>query len=107
MLAISGVTFIVWFDHYAAVLAGRMLAGMTHGIVYIALLSHAGENTVSDMRGRLLSSLAFITTLSAFLLTFLNYINSNVYISAYSYVDMTIGVVTLVCAGVGIVLNTI
>lgn len=107
MLALSGVTFIVWHEHYAAILAGRMLAGMTHGIVYIALIAHAGENTVSDMRGRLLSSLAMITTLSAFLVTFQNYIYTNVNNSAYSYNDVTVGVVTLVCAGVGIVLNTI
>lgn len=107
MLALSGVIFIVWFEHYAAILAGRMLAGMSHGIVYIALIFHAGENTISDMRGRMLSGLAMITTLSAFLVTFLNYMNSFLNITAYSYNDMTIGVVTLVCAGVGIVLNTI
>lgn len=107
MLALSSVSFIVWYEHYAAILAGRMLAGMTHGIVYIALIAHAGENTISEMRGRMLSGLALITTMSAFLVTFIDYINAYMNNSAYSYNDMTIGVVTLVCAGVGIVLNTI
>lgn len=107
MLALSGVTFIVWSDHYAAILAGRMLAGMTHGIVYITLISHAGENTVSDMRGRLLSALALMTTVSALLITFINFIDAYAnQTTTYSYSEMTVGIVTLVYAGLGIVLNT-
>lgn len=38
-----------------AIASGRILAGLAHGLAFVTLITHAGENAVKSMRGMILS----------------------------------------------------
>lgn len=57
MYAISSILFMVWYNSYIAIIVGRCLAGLAHGIVYNATITHAAENVVKEIRGMLLSTI--------------------------------------------------
>lgn len=46
-----------------------MLAGLSHGIVYVAAIAHSSENAIAEMRGRQLSSLGMVSIFSAVIVT--------------------------------------
>ncbi|KAG4072885.1 hypothetical protein HA402_002628 [Bradysia odoriphaga] len=53
---IVGNVLIITLEEYAeAVSAGRIVMGLAHGIAYVTLITHAGENAARDMRATILS----------------------------------------------------
>lgn len=54
---VSSILFIVWYNHHIGIIVGRCLAGLTHGIIYNTIITHAAENVVKDIRGMLMSSI--------------------------------------------------
>lgn len=52
---------------YTAIIAARCLAGLAHGIIYNATITHATENVVKEMRGMLLSSINCVIFSGVFL----------------------------------------
>ncbi|KAG4076838.1 hypothetical protein HA402_004440 [Bradysia odoriphaga] len=57
LLVPSSIIFIALSKEYRAIIAARCVAGLAHGIVYNATITHATENVVKDIRGMLLSSI--------------------------------------------------
>ncbi|KAG4076835.1 hypothetical protein HA402_004437 [Bradysia odoriphaga] len=57
IMAVSSISFIIWYNNHIAIIVGRCLAGLTHGIVYNATITHAAENVVKEVRGMLLSTI--------------------------------------------------
>lgn len=55
----GNLLFIIWDEHSEAITAGRLLIGGAHGIAYVALIMHAGENAAKNMRGTILSTVNF------------------------------------------------
>lgn len=49
--------FVIWDADSEAIVVGRLLVGAAHGIAYVALITHAGENAAKNMRGTILSIL--------------------------------------------------
>lgn len=49
--------FLVVSAEYKAIIAARCIAGLAHGIIYNAVITHASENAVKEIRGMLLSSI--------------------------------------------------
>lgn len=49
------MVIIIWDDEGAAIGAGRVITGVAHGIAYVTLITHAGENAARNMRGTILS----------------------------------------------------
>lgn len=49
--------FIVWYNSHIAIIVGRCLAGLMHGIIYNATITHAAENVVKEIRGMLMSTM--------------------------------------------------
>lgn len=116
ILSLSGVLFIIWHDNLPALVAGRALAGICNGIVFLALLVHAAENTIKALRGLVLSSIGFLKNISTFLATLLFIIpyynpsqvpypsqlpdpsNSTEIIHISFDVDLLLGIVTFVYA---------
>lgn len=56
-MIIGNVLFIIWDESYAAIVIGRLLTSLAHGLVFITLISHAGENASKNMRGTILSTI--------------------------------------------------
>ncbi|XP_037040395.1 arabinose-proton symporter-like [Bradysia coprophila] len=55
-IMIVGNVLIITLEQYAeAVSAGRIVMGLAHGIAYVTLITHAGENAARDMRATILS----------------------------------------------------
>lgn len=80
-------------------MAGRLLAGLGHGLVYITTLIHASENVIKEMRGRLLSLINFVMIATIFLSTLLYVVNSS------KNNDLIIGILGLVFAVVALLLT--
>lgn len=86
---------MIWHDEYAVIIVGRLLFGLAHGCIYVTLICHAGENTVKEMRGRVLSLVGFVTATAAFILvssSFDNYIHPNHLIGIVSITISIIGI---------------
>lgn len=60
----GNVLFIALPSRYGALLGGRLLIGLAHGACYVCLVQHAGDNTAREVRGRILSSIGAVLTLS-------------------------------------------
>lgn len=54
---IGNVLIIGWDDEGGAIAAGRVVTGVAHGIGYVTLITHAGENAAKNMRGTILSDI--------------------------------------------------
>lgn len=54
-MLVGNLLFIIWDEHSEALIVGRLLIGFAHGITYVALITHAGENAAKNMRGTILS----------------------------------------------------
>lgn len=54
-----GLYFSVW-----ALLGGRLLIGLAHGICYVCLVQHAGDNAAKEVRGRSLGNIGIMLTLA-------------------------------------------
>ncbi|KAG4072894.1 hypothetical protein HA402_002637 [Bradysia odoriphaga] len=53
---IVGNVLIITLEEYAeGVSAGRIVMGLAHGMAYVTLITHAGENAARDMRATILS----------------------------------------------------
>lgn len=63
--------FMVWSDG-VLIIPGRILIGLAHGCVYVALICHGGENSVNEMRGRVVSLAGIMMSLAAFSLVMAN-----------------------------------
>lgn len=95
--------FIALFKDHEAIIAGRCLAGFAHGIIYNAVIPHASENVVKEIRGMLLS------TINCFLLCGI-FVSSTVttsFINGYYYdnisSDVIFGIFGLVFSVLGII----
>lgn len=58
-MAIGSLFLIVFPMEFWSRFAGRMIIGMGHGIVYIALIIHSAEITVPEMRAPLMGSISY------------------------------------------------
>lgn len=54
-MIVGNVLFIIWDEDGEAIAVGRALMGLAHGIAYVTLITHAGENASKNMRGTTLS----------------------------------------------------
>lgn len=102
--------FIIWHETLPALLGGRILAGACNGIVFLALLVHATENTVKELRGLIICSIGYLRAFTTFLATLLFIIpyynptpivdpnNTSGTIHVTFDVDLLLGIVTFVYA---------
>lgn len=102
--------FIIWHDLFPALLAGRVLAGISGGVVFLTLLIHAAENTVKEIRGFVICSISLLRAISTFLASLLFIIpyynprpianpnNATEIIHVTFDVDLLLGIVTFVYA---------
>lgn len=58
---------IIWDRNYASIVIGRLLISLSHGIVFLAIITQAGENASRNMRGTVLSTLNCILYLAIFI----------------------------------------
>lgn len=84
----------------------RIISGTAHGILYVTIVSHTGENSTNEMRGRQLSMFAVILTAAALSVTACNYIDFLTGEGYASFAERKIGFVMLVCTVAGVALNT-
>lgn len=54
-MIVGNVLFIIWDQDGEALAVGRLLMGLAHGIAYVTLITHAGENASKKLRGTTLS----------------------------------------------------
>lgn len=102
--------FIIWHDTFPALLAGRVLAGICGGVVFLTLLIHAAENAVKELRGFIICSIGLLRAISTFLASLLFIIpyynprpitdpnNATEIIHVTFDVDLLLGIVTFVYA---------
>lgn len=57
IMIVGNVLHIIWDRNYAAIVIGRLLIGLAHGIVFVALITQAGENSSRNMRGTIFSTI--------------------------------------------------
>lgn len=67
--ATSCIASIVWYNNYIVVIVGRCIAGLMHGILCNAIITHAAENVVKEIRGMLLSSINSMMSAGVFTAT--------------------------------------
>lgn len=65
-MIVGNVLYIAWDRNYAAIVIGRLLISLAHGMVFIVLLTHAAENASKNMRGLILSTINCITFAAIF-----------------------------------------
>lgn len=65
-MAISSLLFIIWYDSHVAIIIGRCFAGVAHGLVYNATITHAAENVIKELRGMALSAVNSISMMGMF-----------------------------------------
>lgn len=95
--------FIALYKDYEAIIVGRCLAGFAHGILYNAVITHASENVVKDIRGMLLSTMncmmfsgVFVSSTLTASLTYRYYyddISSDVIFGIFGLVFSVLGVI--------------
>lgn len=56
-MSVGNVLYIIWDEQYAAIVFGRLITSLAHGMVFIALITQAGENASNNMRGTILSTI--------------------------------------------------
>lgn len=105
LLTISGVLYIAWFNDYIAILIGRLIGGFVHGILYMTIVSHYAENSVAQMRGRIVSNIGIVLNGSAVLFTLFNYFDWEIFNMESSYSVRLIGIFVLLFAVLGLILN--
>lgn len=89
---------MIWYDG-VAIIAGRILVGLAHGCIYIALICHGGENSVNEMRGRVVSIAGMMLSLAAFSLVMANIsLDYSTVISS----NLLVGVISLILTLVGL-----
>lgn len=54
-MIVGNLLFIIFDEHGEALSTGRILMGIGHGLAYVTLITHAGENATKNMRGTVLS----------------------------------------------------
>lgn len=105
LLIVSNILFIALYKEHEAIIVGRCLAGLAHGIIYNATITHAAENVIKDIRGMLLSTISCIMLSGVFVSTAL--IGAMSYDYDYSVTsDFIFGIVGLVLSVLGIVCAT-
>lgn len=62
---------MVWYDEIL-IIPARALVGLAHGCIYVTLICHGGENSVNEMRGRVVSIAGIMLSLAAFSLVMAN-----------------------------------
>lgn len=105
MLAISGILYVAWFNDYTAILIGRLIGGFVHGILYMTIVSHYAENSVAQMRGRIVSNIGVVLNGSAVFITFFNYFDWAIFNMESSYSARLVGIFVIVFAVLGLILN--
>ncbi|KAJ6635934.1 Solute carrier family 2, facilitated glucose transporter member 2 [Pseudolycoriella hygida] len=55
ILTISSIIYIIWYDEHIAIVVGRSIAGLGHGIVYLTTIIHVSENAAKEVRGMVVS----------------------------------------------------
>lgn len=66
-MAIGNLLFIIWDDQYAALVVGRLIISLGHGMVFIALIPQASENASKNMRGTILSTINCMRFIAIFI----------------------------------------
>lgn len=103
-MTISGILYIAWPEDYLAILFGRILGGIAHGILYVTIVSHYGENTAADMRGHSISTIGVIFSSSAVIIA-LFALNKNEISDDSSYSNRLTGILTLIWSVIGLAVN--
>lgn len=66
-MIVGNLLHIIWDRNYAAIVVGRLLISLSHGIVFLAIITQAGENASRNMRGTVLSTVNCIMYISIFI----------------------------------------
>lgn len=53
----ANLVYIIPDDNHAAIVIGRLLMSLAHGMVFVTVITHAGENASKNMRGTILSTI--------------------------------------------------
>lgn len=104
-MTISGILYIALNEDYLAILFGRMLGGIAHGILYVTIVSHYADNTIAEMRGRTVSSIGVIFNSTAVFVALFNLNNNGLIDVSSAYSDQLTGILTLVWSIVGLAIN--
>lgn len=101
-MTLANLLIIVWYDEAWALITGRLLIGLPYGIVYVTLVSHAGENSVPEVRGRVVAGLGLMQAIGVLL-----FLLANMSYDYYSSIDgnLLVGILSLLWALVGAVLT--
>lgn len=98
-MSVGNILIIAWYDEAWALIAGRVIIGLPLGIVYVALVAHAGENSVPEMRGRVVAGIGVMQSISVLI-----YLLSNMSFDYYSSIDgnLFVGIVSLLWVGLAV-----
>lgn len=97
---ISSILFISAYDNFSAIFSGRTIAGFSHGIVYITTITHAAENVIKEIRGRVLSVINYMVVTSIFASTA---ITSSISSDHVDIADMYIGISSITFVLLGLI----
>lgn len=102
-MTISGILFIAWNEDYLAILFGRILAGIAHGILYVTIVSHYGENTAAEMRGHSISAIGVLFSSSAVIISLFTLYQNEIFDISDS--NRLTGILTLIWSIIGLAVN--
>ncbi|XP_037033382.1 solute carrier family 2, facilitated glucose transporter member 7-like [Bradysia coprophila] len=66
-MAVANVIYIIWYNHYAAIVCGRILTSLAHGTLFITLVTQAGENGSRGVRATIFSTINCIQYAAIFM----------------------------------------
>lgn len=92
-MIIGNLLHIIWDRDYTAIVFGRLLTSLAHGIVFIALITHAGENASKNMRGTILSTITCMLNIAIFISV---HVTSNVRLDADFSAERIIAIIALI-----------
>lgn len=67
VMTVGNLIYIIWYNHYAAIVMGRILTSLAHGTLFIALVTQAGENASKSVRATIFSTINCIQYAAIFI----------------------------------------
>lgn len=93
VMTVGNLLYIIWDGHHAAIVIGRLLTSLAHGMVFIALITQAGENASKDMRGTIVSTINCMLYTAIFISV---HVTANVQLNADFSAERILGIIALI-----------
>lgn len=92
-MAVGNSVYIIWDDQYVVIVFGRLLTSLAHGMVFIALITQAGENASRNMSGTVVSTMNCMLYTAIFISV---HVTANVQINPEFSAERILGIIALV-----------